>query len=152
MTDGSDNDDGALAAARDRLERFERSASPGELMARLRASSPMHPFLLFRGLAMLGAVLVMPFVSRDIAVQLAALDSAAGIPLPFVLGVLAGCALATMLAAHLAALSSARSAPLLPHEAKIHSRLVSEVKQIEAQRAVKERMTPRPASPRLLAR
>ena len=73
-------------------------------------------------------------------------------PLPLVLGVLAGCAIATALAAHLAALSSARNAPMLPHEAKVHSRLVSEVKQIEAQRAVKERMTPRPASPRLLAR
>jgi hypothetical protein len=161
MTDAPDNDEAALAAARERLERFERSASSRELMARLRASSPMHPFLVFRSLAMLGAaacgagalaVLLVPLVSRDVAVRLAALDSAAGIPLPFVLIVLAGCALATMLAAHLAALASARSAPLLPQEAKIHSRLVSEVKQIEAQRAVKERMTPRPASPRLLAR
>ena len=88
----------------------------------------------------------------DMAIQFGALDQASGIPLPLVLGVLAGCALATMLAAHLAALSSARTAPLLPHEAKVHSRLVSEVRQIEAQRAVKERMTPRPASPRILAR
>ena len=161
MLDGPDDNDAALAEARARLERFERSATARELMARLRAANPMHPFLVFRSLAMLGvagcgaaalAVLLVPLASRDVAVQLAALDQASGIPMPLVFGVLAGCALATMLAAHLAALATARGAPLLPHEARIHSRLVSDVKQIEAQRAVKERMTPRPATPRLLAR
>jgi hypothetical protein len=162
MADASDeNHESALAEARSRLEKFERSATSRELMARLRAASPMHPFLVFRTLGGLGAlvcgsgaiaVLLLPLFSRDLAVQLAGLDDAAGVPMPFVLALLAGCALATMAAAHVAALSAARSAALQPHEAKIHSRLVSEIKQIEAQRAVKERMTPRPASPRLLAR
>src|SRR5687768_16578115 len=105
-----DTDDDALAAARQRLERFERSASARELLARLRASSPMHPFLLFRTLAMAGValagggalvVLLVPLGSRDLAVQLAALDQASGIPLPLVLALLAGCSLATMVAAHL---------------------------------------------------
>lgn len=153
-----ENSEAALAEARSRLEHFERSTTARELMARLRASSPMHPFLLSRALALLGTVacgggavgvLLVPLASRDLAVRLGALDQASGIPLPLALALLAGCALATFIAAQLAALSAARNAPLLPHEARIHSRLVSDLRQIEAQRAVKERMTPGPAAPRL---
>lgn len=151
----------AIADARAKLQRFERSATTSELLTRLRASSRLHPFLLMRSLGGLAAafsfalalvVMLVPLLSRDLASQLALLDDASGLPLPIVLGVLGGLSLVVALFAQFAATSSARSAPLLPHEAKIHQRLVSELQQLEAQRAVKERMTPKPAQPRLLAR
>lgn len=155
------DDETALKAARAKLEAFENGASAKDLIARLRHATPMHPVLLVRGLALFGAavsglatvgVLAAPLLSRDVAVFLLRLDEASGVPLPALLAVLGFCGLAVAIAAHLAAISLGRSAPFLPHEAKAHQRLVSEVKQLEAQRAVKERMTPPPARPRLLAR
>lgn len=150
----------ALDLAKTNLDDFEARTQRSELVARLRRSNPMHPTLVVRGLAMLatlgsGAVaigcLAAPLASRDLAVSLSRLDSALGVPLPAVLGLLFVLGLTTTAAAHLAAMAAARSTPLLPHEAKAHQRLVSEVKQLEAKKAVKKRMTPPPARPRLRA-
>ena len=44
---------------------------------------------------------------------------------------------------HQLALAAARNAPLLPHEAKQHQRLVADVKQLESRLAIEG--TPRPA-------
>ncbi len=149
-----------LELARTKLEDFERSARASDVIARLRLSSPFHPTLLVRLLAVLATLgcvaltittLAAPLLSRDLAILLARLDAAVGVPLPAVLGLRAFLGAITALGAHLGALAAGRSAPYLPHEARIHQRLVSDVKQLEAKQAVKKRMTPAPARPRLRA-
>jgi hypothetical protein len=150
-----------LEDARRKLEEFEASGSGAELLARLRAASPLHPFLVARSLGGMLAVacglatlasLVAPLASRDLAERMIALQSASGIPVPAALAILTVCAVAVMVAAHVAAVAAARGAPYRPHEAKIHQRLASELRQLEAQKAVKERMTPAGSGPRVLAR
>jgi hypothetical protein len=149
--------DAAIRDARKRLDSFDRGATAGELLTRLRASSPLHPFLIVRSLSLLTTVfvlilalaaLIVPFVSEDAAEIIARLDSASGIPLFLVLAVLVVCFFGVALGAHYAALAAARAAALLPHEAKVHQRLVSDLQQLEAQRAVSSRLTPLSAEPR----
>ncbi len=151
----------AIASARNKLDQFENGAGTSELLARLRNASPMHPFLVMRVVGLLGgmvsvvgavAVMTSSVLSRDVAVQINDLQTAIGVPLPLVFVILATCGFTMMVAGHLGAISSGRSAPYLPAEAKAHQRLMADVQQLEAQRAVKERMTPRPATPRLLDR
>ncbi len=159
LTTYADNQDlgSALVIARDKLEEFERDTINRGVLTRLRSNSPFHPFLLVRALALMSAallgvaavsVMAAPLISRDLAQQIGQIDSASPLPLPAALGLLAACGLLFALGAHLAALVAGRSAPLLPHEARIHQRLVSDVKRLEAQHAVSQRLTPGPPSPR----
>jgi hypothetical protein len=160
MVASTDFDD-AIRQARKRLDAFERSTSSGDLVTRLRASSPLHPFLVLRALALVATLgmliltitaLVIPFVYNDAAEIVAQLDDATGVPLFVVMAVLVLCFFGVAVGAHFAALVSARAAPFLPHEAKAHQRLVAELQQLEAQRAVQRRMTPMSAGPRIHAR
>jgi len=146
--------------ARARLDSFERRAMSGNLLSRLRRYSPFHPLLIARALAIAGtlltvflaiAALAAPLFYRPLAVEMSRLDSALGQPLPAVLGLLVFLGFVTALGAHLAARAAGRSAPLLPHEAKHHQRLISDLKQLEAKASVKRRMTPPPGTPRLRA-
>ncbi|MEZ4235918.1 MAG: hypothetical protein R3F59_07095 [Myxococcota bacterium] len=150
--------DAEIRKAKNRLDKFERSATSGELVTRLRRYSPFHPFLVVRAFALFAtmimlvlaiAALVVPFVLSDVAVVVARLDAAAGIPMFAVFAVLVICFFFVAVGAHFVALVAARSAPMLPHEAREHQRLVSDLKQLEAQRAVMSRMTPRPSEPRM---
>jgi hypothetical protein len=159
---GAPTDDGdPLEHARLRLADFEASASSADLIARLRAASPLHPFLLVRTLAGVLTVvcaiatvasLAVPLLGRDLAERMLALDAASGIPVPVAIGILTVCAGVVLVAAHFAAAAAGRGAPYRPNEAKVHQRLTSEIRQLEAQKAVKERMTPVGAGPRVLAR
>lgn len=151
--------DDAIRDARDRLDAFERGTSRAELITRLRTSSPLHPFLLLRALALLAtmatlamavAALALPLVPglSSAAELVMPFDEATGVPLFAILAVLVVCFFVVAAGAHFAAIAAARSAPLLAHEAKAHQRLVSDLKQLEAQRAVSARLTPRPSEPR----
>ena len=148
-----------LTMARDRLERFERQTINRRVIERLRRSRPFHPFLVLRTFALfvssiLGAgaigVMIASMIERDIAVIISRFEEASAFPVPFAMLVLALCGLLFALGAHLALLVMGRSAPLLPHEAREHQRLVSDVKRIEAAMAVQARLTPSPADPRVL--
>jgi len=150
--------DAEIRKARLRLDKFERSATSGDLVTRLRQHSPFHPFLMVRAFALLAtgtmlllaiAALVMPFVSVQVAAVVARLDAAAGVPLFAVFALLVICFFFVGVGAHFVALVAARNAPMLAHEARSHQRLVSDLKQLEAQRAVMSRMTPRSAEPRI---
>ena len=141
-----------LRDARERLAAFEELSARENLLARLSASSPGHPFILGRNVAAFGtmllvlgsaAVLAVPMVGRDIAVRIAQLNEAMGFPLPIAMLVLAGCGGAMAVAFHQLALGAARGAPLLPDEAKKHQRLVADVKQLESRIAIEG--TPRPS-------
>lgn len=158
---GQTDFDDAIRQARKKLDAFERATSSKELVVRLRASSPLHPFLILRALALVSTAgtlvlalvtLMIPFASHELAETIAQLDEATGVPLPGVLAVLVVCFFGIAVGAHFAALVSARSAPFLPHEAKAHQRLVADLQQLEAQRAVQRRMTPMSAEPRSRAR
>jgi hypothetical protein len=150
-----DEIDRDLAAARQRLHAFERSRTSADHIARLKASSPLHPFLVGRaasGFIVVAAggaglaALVVPFVSRDVAGMVSQIDAAMGFPL-FVAGLLlACCAMVTTVAAHFLAISAGKDAPLMPHEARSHQRLVSDVLQLEAR---KRTSTPAPARSRI---
>src|SRR5688572_17604853 len=107
--------DDAIRQARKRLDAFERSASSGELVTRLRTSSPLHPFLVLRALALISTAgtlvltivsLVIPFADNDLAEIIAQLDEATGVPLPGVLAVLVVCFFGIAVGAHFAALVS----------------------------------------------
>ncbi|HHO54571.1 MAG TPA: hypothetical protein ENK18_27780 [Deltaproteobacteria bacterium] len=150
----------SLAQARQKLDTFERKTMNRNVLTRLRSRSPFHPFLVIRALALMltallsvGAITIMvaPLLSRDIAIMISQLDSATSLPLPIAVGMLAGGALLFAFGAHMAALVAGRNAPLLTQEARIHQRLVSDVKRLEAQRAVSARLTPRPPRPRVHA-
>jgi hypothetical protein len=150
--------DAEIRKARVRLDKFERSASSGELVTRLRRHSPFHPFLMVRAVALFAtaitlllavAALVVPFVTVEVAAVVARLDAASGVPLFAVFALLVICFFFVAVGAHFVALVSARNAPMLPDEARTHQRLVSDLKQLEAQRAVNSRMTPRSAEPRI---
>lgn len=149
--------DEAIRKAKSDLDRFEQSASGRELLLRLRTASPLHPWLVLRamllGITMLLTTaalfaLALPFLHPDIAEIIGELDNAIGVPLPGIIALLVPLFFLMALGAHFLALVSARNAPLLPHEAKIHQRLVSDLKQLEAQRSVQMRMTPLSATPR----
>lgn len=147
----------AIHDAQRRLDAFERSGTANELLFRLRQSSPLHPFLLMRGLGLWGAMFLVlcalaalagPFMDEQVAHVVARLDAASGIPMFAVLAMLVLCSFSIALGGHFAALAAARGAPMLPHEAKQHQRLKADVQQLEAQRAVRERITPYGATPR----
>ncbi|MEN0062951.1 MAG: hypothetical protein AAGA48_12430 [Myxococcota bacterium] len=147
-----------LAVARDKLEKFERQTLNRRVIERLRSTRPFHPFLLLRSLSLFSTivfgvaaigVMLVSLIERDFAVIVSRLEAAAVIPLPIALAMLAVCGLLFALCAHLALLVLGRSAPLLPHEARQHQRLVSDVKRLEATMAVQARLTPAPADPRV---
>lgn len=148
----------ALAAARDKLDRFERRVMNHQVLVRLRAQSPFHPFLLFRTLSLMlavvllvasVAVMLVPLAGRDAAEQVLAFETMfSGTPAPAIPGLLAVGCLLFALCAHLAALVAGRGAALLPHEARQHQRLTSDVKRLEAQLAVSSRVTPPPSDRR----
>lgn len=148
----------ALAAARDKLERFEQRVLNRHVMVRLRTQSPLHPFLLFRFFSLVFGVLfivasigiiVAPLFGREIAQRVLEFEAMfSGMPAPAVPALLAAGCLLFALCAHLAALVAGRSAALLPHEARQHQRLMSDVKRLEAQLAVSSRLTPSPADRR----
>ncbi|MEQ1566795.1 MAG: hypothetical protein ABMA64_14230 [Myxococcota bacterium] len=147
----------AIRDARSQLDAFERSTSAQQLLARLQSASPLHPFLLLRSLSLIGTAflvvammlaLTLPFLYEPAAELIARLDSASGVPLFGVLAVLVVCSFGMALGGHFAAVTAARSATLMPNEAKIHQRLVSDLQQLEAQRAVSARLTPLSAEPR----
>ena len=150
-----------IARARQRLAEFESAATTRDLMARLSASSPLHPFLLVRTFGVMGAVgmlgilalvVVGSILSRDVAESVNAIEGVTILPVPVVLLFLAFAMGAGAGLGWFGAVSAGRDAPYLPHESKVHQRLLSEVQQLEARRNVKERMTPKPATPRLLDR
>jgi hypothetical protein len=156
-----DSPQAKLAEARQRLADFEESITHSDLVARLRADKPLHPLLMLRWLALVlclsGGVsaigsLIVPWIDRGLAQQLAALETASGLAMPVALGLLTVCAAVVLISAHFAAAAVAVHAPWRPHEAKMHQRLVSDVRQLEAQTAVRDRLTPRGASPRNVAR
>jgi hypothetical protein len=153
--------DQAIRKAKADLDQFERGTSARELLTRLRASDPFHPWLILRAsflfltmvlTASAIVALVLPFLHHDIAEVVGMLDAAAGVPLPGILAFLVPLFFLMALGAHFLALVAARNAPLLAHEAKTHQRLVSDVKQLEAQRSVQLRMTPMTATPRIHTR
>jgi hypothetical protein len=141
-----------LQAARQRLSDFEEASARANLLARLKASQPAHPFLLARtgaglgGMALLlGAVALGAaplFLGRATAITLQQLDQSLGFPMPIALVVLSLCAFAMAVAAHQLALGAARQVPLLPAEGKQHQRYVADVKQLESKLAMEG--TPRP--------
>jgi hypothetical protein len=150
-----------ISKAKKKLADFESGASWRELTARLQASSPMSPFLLARSLGLVGAgattlvmlvVVVGSVFSRDVAEIVNGVEEAILVPVPVVLAGLTAMLGVGALLGWMGAVSAGRDAPYLPHEAKVHQRLMSEVQQLEAKRHVKERMTPKPATPRLLDR
>jgi hypothetical protein len=149
----------AIRDAQRKLDKFERSASGASVLYRLRLASPLHPFLVIRALGLFaaimlvlfaGAALVGPLVSDEAAEVLAHLDGSAGLPLFAVLAVLVVCMFGVGAGAHFAAIAAGRSAPLLPHEARQHQRLVADLRQLEAQRAVQQRISPHGAEPRIV--
>jgi hypothetical protein len=156
-----DDLEGEILKAKKKLAEFENGSSYLELTARLAQSNPMHPFLLARTLSIAGATfciilllvaLIGSAVSRDVAQAAGAVEDVLHIPLPVALGVLTAVLGLFGLLGFGFAVSAGRDAPYLPHEAKVHQRLMSDVQQLEAKRSVKERMTPKPATPRLLDR
>lgn len=162
MNAGSEQElENAISDARERLDAFDADSTAAQLLYRLRTSSPLHPFLLLRwvGLAIafvslvgtLGA-LVGPFLQRDMAELIGHLDEAAGVPMFAVLAMLVVCSFAVALGGHFASIAAGRSAPLLPDEAKRHQRLVADLQQLEAQRAVWARISPMGAEPRVQPR
>lgn len=150
----------SLAQARQKLDTFERKTMNRNVLTRLRTRSPFHPFLVIRALALMAtallsvaaiSIMVAPLLSRDIAIQIGRFDAVTFLPLPVAVGLLAGGALLFAFGAHMAALVAGRNAPLLAQEARVHQRLVSDVKRLEAQKAVSARLTPRPPRPRMHA-
>jgi hypothetical protein len=150
-----------LAEARQRLADFEASVTQSDLVARLRAAHPLHPVLILRAFGAITCVasgaaalasLIVPWIDRSLAQQMVALEASSGLAIPVALGLLTVCAGVVMISAHFAAATVAVHAPWRPHEAKMHQRLVSDVRQLEAQAAVRDRLTPRGASPRILSR
>lgn len=149
--------DASINKAKADLEHFEQGFSSRELLSRLRSASPLHPILVLRfglltvtiflAVAAVGS-LSLPFLSNDVAEVVGQLDQSIGVPLPGVIASLVPLFFLMALGVHYLALLLARSAPLLPHEARLHQRLVSDVKQLEAQRSVQRRMTPLSATPR----
>lgn len=151
----------AIRDARARLDAFDRESTTAQLLYRLRLVSPYHPFLVVRFfglnvalLLLIGALgaLVGPLLSGELAEVIARLDDAAEVPLFAVLAVLVVCAFAVGIGGHFAAIAAARGATLLPHEAKRHQRLVADLQQLEAQRAVLARISPGGAEPRVQPR
>jgi len=149
-----------LAEARRRVTDFERSTQ-ADLIARLRAAEPLHPLLIVRALALVGCIggsvatvgsLMVPWLDRGLAQRMAALEAASGLLIPVALGLLTVCAGVVLVSTQYAAAAAAVDAPWRPHEAKIHQRLVSDLRQLEAQTAVRDRLTPRSASPRSVPR
>jgi len=150
-----------LADARQRLADFEESANQSDLIARLRAADPLHPLLVVRALALIGCLvggvatvgsLLVPWIDRGLAQQMAALEAVSGFAVPVALGLLTACAAVILISMQFAAATAGTNAPWRPHEAKIHQRLVSDLRQLEAQSSVRERLTPRGASPRIAPR
>jgi len=146
-----------LEEAREKLARFERRILNRRVIERIRRSRPFHPFFLLRTLSVLASmvfgvaalgVMVASMFDRDIAVFVSRLEAASLLPVPAGLALIAVGALLFALCAHLALLVVGRSAPLLPHEAREHQRLVSDVKRLEATMAVHARLTPGTADPR----
>jgi hypothetical protein len=150
-----------LDEARRRLAEFEASATQSELLARLRAHAPVHPWLVMRAVALVSCVacggatvasLVVPWLDRGLAQQMVALEVQSGLAVPVALGILTVCAGVVLFASQAAAISAARDVPWRPHEAKVLQRLTSDLRQLEAESAVRERLTPRSASPRMVPR
>lgn len=150
-----------ITQAKKKLAEFEAGASWSELTARLQRSNPMHPFLLVRtlafgGMAVCAVVLLCTMggsvFSRDIAEMVGKFEAAVFVPFPLLMSTLAMALAFGGVLGWAGAVSAGREAPYLPHEAKVHQRLTSDVLQLEAKRTVKERMTPKPATPRLLDR
>jgi hypothetical protein len=142
----------SLRKAREQLAAFEEASARDNLMGRLKAASPGHPVLLGRNVVAAGslvlllgaaAMLAAPAVSRDIAVTVNGVSEGLGFPLPIAMLMLALCGGGMVAGLHQLALAAARNAPLLPHEAKQHQRLVADVKQLESRLAIEG--TPRPA-------
>ena len=157
----ADENEAELAKARTALQQFEDNVGWRDLLARLQRASPMHPFLLFRNvsaflfvasaLGMIG-LMGMSVISRDFAERINGIERVIVVPIPALLGLIAVVAFFSTILAFVGAISSGRQAPFLPHEAKVHQRLLADVQQLEAKRSVKERMTPKPATPRLIDR
>lgn len=150
-----------IAQAKKKLAEFENGATWRDLTARLTAQSPLSPFLVARTLGLLGAgasivllllVVLGSVVSRDVAEAVNGIEEAIIVPIPVILLALAGVLGVGAVLGWMGAVSAGRDAPYLPHEAKVHQRLMSDLQQLEAKRHVKERMTPKPATPRLLDR
>ncbi len=150
-----------LDAARKRLADFEESGTHSDLIARLRAAEPMHPLLVGRALATGACVgggvasvvsLIVPLLDRGIAQQMAALEAASGFAVPVALGLVTVCAGVVLIGTQFAAAAAGSDAPWRPREARIHQALVSELRQLEAQSAVRARLSPRGASPRIAPR
>ena len=157
----TDDLEAEIAKSRQKLTEFEDGASWRDLVARLQRASPMHPFLVFRtacaglfGLCVVALLLVLigSVFSRDVAEVVNSIETALFLPMPVVFGFLAIVFAGGAVVSYVGAISAGRQAAYLPHEAKVHQRLLSEVQQLEAKRHVKERMTPKPATPRLLDR
>jgi hypothetical protein len=150
-----------ITKAKQKLDAFENGSTWRELTARLQASNRMHPFLLVRTMGVSGAMLSLTALllvlmgsvfSRDVAEVIGSIESVVLVPMPILLGLLAVFLGVGGLLGWIGSISAGREAPYLPHEAKVHQRLLSDVQQLEAKRSVKERMTPKPATPRLLDR
>ncbi len=142
-----------LQEARERLAAFEEASARDHLLERLRAQTPLHPFVLARnvaaaggfGLVALGLIsMAVPLMGYDYARQAHNLQDALGFPVAIAFFVLAMCGIAGAFAMHQLALGAARNAPLLPTEAKNHQRLVADVKQLESRLALEG--TPRPVA------
>lgn len=150
-----------ITQAKKKLQEFENGASWRDHVARLSRSNPMHPFLLVRNLsfgamAVVAVLLVVTMIAsvaiRDVAEVVNGIEAAVFVPIPLLLSLLCFALAFGGVLGLVGAVSAGREAPYLPHEAKVHQRLSSEVLQLEAKRSVKERMTPKPATPRLLDR
>ncbi len=152
-----------LEDARRRLRQFEERVDYGRLIERLRSSSPAHPVLLARFVfAFCGvmallcglAVLLVPFLSPELARELAKVESViAYVPddvpaLPAVCGVLALCMGVAWAMSTGAALAIGRDSKLLPFEQKQHQQLINEITRLTAIQRIRSN-TPAQARPRI---
>lgn len=152
---------GQLERARKKLRDFEESAPTEALIKRLRVRAPFHPALIARVafliLAMIGGLtsvmLIVMALADAMPSALLDLDARVGPPLPVMSGVFAVCLGVAFLGASQAAMIFARESPLLPAEQREHDRLTGEIRRLEGQIALMERMraTPRGTRPRQVA-
>ncbi len=150
-----------IELTRSKLEFLEEDVSRSQALARLRAAHAWHPVLIARTLFALLTILAvvtalgvaaLPFIDATLSRQLVPLQNAIGMPLPLVLGLMAGVIGVSWMMAAQASVLIGRECPLLPWEKKERERLSGELSRLTRQRQMMARVrgTPMGARPRLM--
>ena len=137
-----------LFSAQGALDEFNGSVSRTDLIARVQSARPLHPALMVAraastaaGLTLIATLIWTGMVaSGTLPTALVAFAEPAGVPAPLIGLALALCCGAIMACARELAVMAGEHSPMLPNEAKVHQRLVSDVLRLKAMRTVRARV------------